>query len=500
MTSSVEMDIETQVSPARAAPAPVAPPQPAASERHRVASSPWTELLGRAVTSLPKGAWMAIDAVLVFIGLQVGYEATPWDASDPAVQIAFWKAWMLSALTLAVSGSMLGLYEEAALTGKGRLILRPIAAVLIAVCVAYFVISGALYAAISRRIVVWMAGTYILGAIGLRAAAAAVLAKYHLKVLIVGTGPSARITAKAIASSSASRYDVVGLIATDPLSAVRPDPGEFPVLGDVADLPALCAQHHIREVIIDGHEQSDSDVVEAALSCLKMGCRVTNDSTFYEKSFGEVPVSRIRPQWFLFADLAVHREELITSKRVVDVILSATGLLVTLPLWPLIAAAVKMSSPGPVLHRQVRVGQGGQNFTLCKFRSMHVDAEPHGPMWASANDPRAFRVGKWLRKSHLDELPQLWNILKGNMSLVGPRPERPDLAKMLAQKIRYYNERHLVKPGLTGWAQINFHYGSTVDDTRRKLQLDLYYVKNMSLELDMVIMLRTVGAVLTGDA
>jgi len=459
----------------------------------------WSTVFGRIILSFRKPVWMAADAGIALIGLSIGYAASPWDLSDPAIQIAMSEAWLVSAVALALAGLIVGLYEHPTLLSKRRLLIRPAVAILAAACLSYVVISGAMYAEMSRRIIAWMVATCLIGGTGLRLAAFAVLRCYRRTVLVVGTGPSTRLTARAIQESGPAPYHVAGLVLTGPTGAGWHVIDDLPVVGHVSELSRLCVQYDVREVVLGDEAQLNDEVVESALSCLSLGCRVTNESTFYEKAFGEVPVSRIGPHWFLFADLGVYRDENASVKRAVDVLLSLVGLAITLPFWPLIMLSVKLSSPGPVFHRQQRVGQGGRTFVLYKFRTMREGSERDGSIWATRNDPRATPLGRWLRRTHADELPQLWNVLRGHMSLVGPRPERPDLVDLLAAQIPYYNERHLVKPGLTGWAQINFRYGSSVADARKKLQLDLYYIKYMSLELDVGIMLRTIGMILSGS-
>jgi exopolysaccharide biosynthesis polyprenyl glycosylphosphotransferase len=231
---------------------------------------------------------------------------------------------------------------------------------------------------------------------------------------------------------------------------------------------------------------------------LGAGCRVTNEATFYEKAAGQILVDEINPHWFLFADLKTHCDRSAAIKRTADVCLATLILGITAPLWLIMAAAIKLCDGGPVFYSQERVGQNGRPFRLYKFRTMRVGAENGKSVWASAGDPRVTRVGRWLRRSRLDELPQLINVLLGQMSLVGPRPERPDVVEVLNDELPYYAERHLVKPGITGWAQISFRYGASIEDAKRKLQFDLYYVKHMSFELDMIILFRTLGTFLHG--
>ena len=199
----------------------------------------------------------------------------------------------------------------------------------------------------------------------------------------------------------------------------------------------------------------------------------------------------------MFADGFTQRRWLLATKRALDVLASLVGLAIGLPLMALVSIAIKASSPGPVLYRQTRVGAGGRHFTLYKFRSMHIDAESHsGPTWAQARDPRVTRVGRVLRHSRLDELPQLFNVLRGDMSLIGPRPERPELEGRLIELIPLYVQRQLVKPGITGWAQVRHGYCTSIADVRVKLQYDLFYIKNMSLALDLLILCMTTKTVI----
>lgn len=219
---------------------------------------------------------------------------------------------------------------------------------------------------------------------------------------------------------------------------------------------------------------------------------------FYETRLERIPLSLVEESWLL--EKIVWREPRLSMlvKTATDRALAAGFLAITLPLWPLIALAIKLISEGPVFYAQTRIGCNGKPFTLLKFRTMRRDAELQGPKWADTNDARITPIGKILRKLQLDELPQLWNILKGDMSFVGPRPERPEFAEQLREAIPFYDLRHLVKPGLTGWAQINFRYGASIEDAREKLEYDLYYVKNRSLALDLAVMIKTLNVILRG--
>jgi sugar transferase (PEP-CTERM system associated) len=229
------------------------------------------------------------------------------------------------------------------------------------------------------------------------------------------------------------------------------------------------------------------------------GIRVEEWPSFYEKQTGKILVTGMRPSWLIFSDGFVKTRFTRMVKRAVDIALALVGLALTAPVMALVALVVKLDSRGPVLFRQERVGQHGRIFVLKKFRSMRENAEEHGrAVWATRNDPRVTRVGWFLRRSRLDELPQLVNVLAGDMSFIGPRPERPEFVRLLQQRIPFYMERQSVKPGLTGWAQVRHHYAASVDDTVEKLQYDLYYIKNLSLFLDLLILVSTIQVVLFG--
>jgi exopolysaccharide biosynthesis polyprenyl glycosylphosphotransferase len=207
-------------------------------------------------------------------------------------------------------------------------------------------------------------------------------------------------------------------------------------------------------------------------------------------------VTNLRPSWLIFSDGFVKTDTTRMVKRAMDVGLAFAGLVVSLPFMVLAACAIRLEGKGPILFRQERVGERGRIFVLKKFRSMTVDAERDGPVWAAERDPRVTRVGGWLRRTRLDELPQFWNVLAGDMSFVGPRPERPEFVDKLQREIPFYMGRHSVKPGITGWAQVRQGYAASVEDSMEKLQYDLYYIKNLSLLLDLVILLSTLQVVL----
>ncbi len=261
-------------------------------------------------------------------------------------------------------------------------------------------------------------------------------------------------------------------------------------------LHALATRLDVSDIVVAFHDRRGSLPTEELLRCRLFGMTVHEAESFFEQVSGKIPAEAMRPSYLIFNRGFVQHPLAQLGKRVFDVVL---GLLVFASTWPLMIAAaiaIKIDSPGPILFRQERTGQHGRTFTLCKFRSMRADAEKHtGPVWAQENDPRVTRVGNFLRKSRIDELPQLFNVLAGSMSFVGPRPERPTFVDDLAEQLPYYNQRHIVKPGLTGWAQINYPYGNTVEDALQKLQYDLFYIKYQSLLFDVSIVVNTLRTV-----
>ena len=229
------------------------------------------------------------------------------------------------------------------------------------------------------------------------------------------------------------------------------------------------------------------------------GVKIEEATTWLEKISGKIEVENLYPSWLIFGDGFRRSASFIAIRRTISLVISLIGLVLTLPLLPLIVLAIRLDSKGPILYTQTRVGKGGRLFKVIKFRTMREDAEAEsGPRWADDKDPRVTRVGKFLRSSRLDEIPQLWCVLKGEMAFVGPRPERPEFIEWLSKEIPYYGVRHMVRPGVTGWAQVKYKYGNTVDDAREKLQYDLFYIKNASIGLDLLIMFQTIKTVLLG--
>jgi sugar transferase (PEP-CTERM system associated) len=264
------------------------------------------------------------------------------------------------------------------------------------------------------------------------------------------------------------------------------------VVGDIDAVSDIVRERRVDRVVVNLADARGRLPVDKLLDLRLRGIPIDHLASVYERYTGKIALENLRPSWFIFSSGFRHTQTLVAAKRLLDIVVATTGLLLSAPVLAVVAAAVKLTSPGPVVYTQRRVGHNGKPFTIRKFRSMQIDAEADtGAVWATINDPRLTPIGRLLRSTRLDELPQLWNVLLGDMSVVGPRPERPEFVSHLEREIKFYGRRHLVKPGLTGWAQISYPYGASVHDALQKLQYDLYYLKHMSIGFDLFIMLAT---------
>ena len=252
----------------------------------------------------------------------------------------------------------------------------------------------------------------------------------------------------------------------------------------------------VHRIIVAMESRRGELPVQELLSLRFRGIVVEEDGTLRERIYGKIQLDGLRPSNFLYSEGFRIRATQQFTRQVVSICVAGFGLLLFLPFFPLVVLAVKLSSKGPIFFRQTRVGMGGRNFEVVKFRTMFTDAESGGAKWATKNDPRVTRVGMFLRKSRIDEIPQLWNVLRGDMGFVGPRPERPEFVAWLTEELPFYYLRTLIRPGLTGWAQVRYGYGATLAETKAKLEYDLYYIKHMSMGLDLLIMFETIKTIL----
>ena len=318
------------------------------------------------------------------------------------------------------------------------------------------------------------------------------------RVLIVGTGPQAYAVANDLKALTRAASNVIGFYPSGEDVPVHAGAGSPPVFSRETPIEALVRRLRIDQIIVAEREQRGGAVsMNELLACRIRGVPVMDLAGYWERAKSEVPIDSLKASWLVYGDGFVQGTARRLAKRAFDTLCSAVLLVLTSPVMVLTALAIKLDSPGPLIYRQERVGKGGRLFWCLKFRSMRCDAECDGvARWAAKNDSRVTRVGAFIRKTRIDELPQLISVLKGEMSLVGPRPERPSFVAQLKEQIPFYDVRHSIKPGVTGWAQVRYSYGASIEDARRKHQFDLYYVKNNSLFLDILVLIETVSVVL----
>ena len=318
------------------------------------------------------------------------------------------------------------------------------------------------------------------------------------RLLLVGTNtPAVELARELFARRQELGVDIVGFVDPDPTRIGAPviNPG---VVGAIDDIPALISRLNVDRVVVSLSDARGKLPMDRLLD-IRFSNGVTFDhlASVYEEYTGKIAVENLRPSWLIFSEGFRKTRLLMAAKRTLDILFATVGLLVGFPVMVVVGALVKCTSRGPMLYHQTRVGLQGRQFTVHKFRTMCEDAERStGPVWSTANDSRVTPIGRFLRRTRLDEIPQLWNVLVGEMSFVGPRPERPSFVNELTEKIPYYGQRHVLKPGVTGWAQIRYTYGASVEDAIEKLQYDLYYIKNLSISLDFVILLETLKTVI----
>ena len=317
------------------------------------------------------------------------------------------------------------------------------------------------------------------------------------RLLLVGTGNAAVKLAREIHERRHELgVEIVGFVDPDPEKVGAPvlNPG---IVGTIEDIPSIVRARAVDRVVVSLTDARGKLPMDKLLEMKLEGVSFDYLASVYEQYTGKIAVENLRPSWLIFSSGFAKGPWQKASKRGMDLVAGVAGLIVLAPLLLLIALAVKLSSRGNVFYRQQRVGQHGRVFTVHKFRSMYTDAEATtGPVWAAQHDRRVTIVGRFLRRTRLDELPQFWNVLTGDMSLVGPRPERPEFVQQLTQQIPFYGQRHVVRPGLSGWAQVKYTYGASVEDALEKLQYDLFYIKNMSLALDAFIIVSTLKTVI----
>jgi len=312
-------------------------------------------------------------------------------------------------------------------------------------------------------------------------------------VILLGTGETAEKIVQEIKQNRESGFNIKVLIGTTPPIF---DHAGIPVAASLADLAQDPKMAHIDHIIVALDDRRGNMPITDLLNNKLQGKIIEDSISFYEAITGKILVEKVNPAWLIFSEGFDYGRMTYLIKRTSDLILALIGLTLSLPVTLFTALLIKLESPGPVFYRQERVGERGEVFSIYKFRSMRQDAEKDGAVWARQNDDRVTRIGNFIRKVRIDEIPQIWNVLRGQMSFVGPRPERPIFVNQLVEKLPYYSLRHSAKPGITGWAQVCYPYGASEEDALRKLEYDLYYIKHQSFFIDMLIIFRTVKTVL----
>ena len=401
------------------------------------------------------------------------------------------KIAVLTVVTLILS-YYFDLYEPSIVSGRLQIYFR----ILLVLGFDCFILSAFLLVdqdvAIGRSVYVWGFMLLAPSLILLRRAYEWVVARplFRERVYVLGAGDYARSIVETIRSRPDLGMEVVGW------EDLQMEPTERKKVWIEALDKIASGQQTVHRIIVAMESRRGELPVQELLSLRFRGIVVEDDGTLRERIYGKIQLDGLRPSNFLYSEGFRIRATQQFTRQVVSICVAGLGLLLFLPFFPLVVLAVKLSSKGPIFFRQTRVGLGGRNFEVVKFRTMFTDAESGGAKWATKNDPRVTRVGMFLRKSRIDEIPQLWNVLRGDMGFVGPRPERPEFVAWLTEELPFYYLRTLIRPGLTGWAQVRYGYGATLAETKEKLEYDLYYIKHMSLGLDLLIMFETIKTIL----
>ena len=452
----------------------------------------------------PRLFWLILaDAAIIYGGVILAmYFRLGLDGSDNELNAK--NGWFKIALASGVCVLLLyfyDLYDYIVMTNRRELLLRLVQALGIAWVLLALLFYFVPQLLIGRGVSVISVPLVLVLLLGWRIGIHALTGHPDIgeKILVVGTGQTALDTAEAVWERRDAGYRIVGFISENGAKP-REKLGRSEILGKAPDLEDVIRNEKVDRVVIAIRERRGAFPTEALLKMSLAGnVSIEECTSFFERITGKVHVDMLRPSWLIFAGRRRDSPFKLALRESIHRLLALLGLILSLPISILTAILIKIDSRGPIFYLQERVGMNGHVFKVIKFRSMKTDAEANGtPIWAATNDERTTRVGKVIRKLRIDEIPQFWNILKGEMNFVGPRPERPHFVEQLATAIPYFEHRHLVAPGLTGWAQIKYPYGASVSDAIQKLQYDLYYIKNQSLTLDLVIIFDTVKTILFG--
>src|SRR5713226_6555593 len=451
---------------------------------------------GRMILLLLAEALLLFGGLIVAVYVRLG----AIDAEDALItRHGFYKAALATVFCLAAF-YLLDLYDFVVMHDRRELVLRLLQALglaWIALALIFYLMPRVM---IGRGVSMISLPLALLLMVGWRLAIHWVLGHPEIgeRILIVGSGPFAVEIARETLGRPDAGFRVVGFVDNDPAlvgkSLINPK-----VIGLTSELRSLVKKENIdRLVVAIGDRRGQFPTQELLRLSLSGDVSIEESASFYERLTGRVLLDMIRPSWLIFSSRGRRARTNEVARATMHRVVALIGAILSLPIAIATAILIKIDSRGPVLYKQKRVGKNGRIFTLMKFRSMRVDAEKDGPVWAKSEDDRTTRVGRIIRRIRVDEIPQFWNILRGDMNFVGPRPERPHFIAQLAQEIPFYEQRHLIAPGLTGWAQIKYPYGASIEDAKQKLQYDLYYIKNQSLTLDAIIMFETIKTILLG--
>lgn len=443
-----------------------------------------------------------VEALLLGVAARMAQVLVPMESFAPESG-APWLSVGLFVVVLSCCTLSMGVYISMVREGFSSMVLRTLVSFFLLGSAALFVIGAAFgQQLINQALIFWgiLGSTLMVVLVRWLFIRLVDIASLKRRVVVYGAGARARKLLTDIQPSiDVIGVSIVGCIPTgnEPL---RVD--QSLLLGEPEDWLGFVRKEQISEIVIAPDErrrdQGGAFPLSQFLDCKLAGVPSSDALSFCERELGKIDISLLQPSWMLFSDGFKYSKRRVLAKRLFDIALASVFFLFLWPFMLLTALAVRLDSPGPILYHQIRVGLNGREFRIYKFRSMRQDAEKNGAVWAQKNDSRVTRVGAFIRNTRLDELPQLYNVLAGQMSFVGPRPERPEFVKDLSQQIPFYEMRHKVKPGLMGWAQLKYSYGASTEDAKNKLQYDLYYTKNHSFFMDMLIMIQTVEIILLG--
>jgi len=451
---------------------------------------------GRTILLILAESALVYGAIIGAVYLRVGFEDAPVEL---VVKNGYWKAAVAAFFCLAAF-YLFDLYDFLVMHDRKELVLRLVQALglaWIALAISFYTFPGlmlgrgisliSLPLALALMVLWRVSIHWFLGH-----------PNFGERILIVGSGNLAVELAREVLDRPDAGYRIVGFVGTDAdllgKSLINPR-----VIGLTDQLADIVKREGIDRIVVAmGERRGQLPTNELLQLSLAGQVTIEEGASFYERLTSRVSLNMLRPSWLIFTGRGRQAKVAELLRSAVHWLVALFGLILSLPIIIVTAILIKLESRGPIFYKQDRVGKNGRAFTLAKFRSMRVDAEESGPVWASKGDTRTTRVGRIIRKIRIDEIPQFWNILKGEMSFVGPRPERPHFVAQLAQEIPFYEQRHLIAPGLTGWAQIKYPYGASIEDARQKLQYDLFYIKNQGLILDAIILFETIKIILFG--